>query len=188
MSRLHIPTRDEAPANSKPILDIVYQKLGVVPNLYRLIGSSPAALAAFAAFQDGLSKTLDPGNRERIALVVAQINGSDYCLSAHSYLASNFARLSPDEIALNRGGGAKDPKAAALVKFAARVAEQRGHIVDADVLAVRQAGFNDAQIVEIVAQVAANVFTNYLNEVARTRIDFPVAPSLAPRAQATAAG
>ncbi len=79
MSRLHISTRDDAPVESKPILDVVYQKLGVVPNFYRLIGSSPVALAAFAAFQDGLSTTLDSKNRERIAMVVAQVNGSNYC-------------------------------------------------------------------------------------------------------------
>lgn len=117
MSRLHISMRDDAPVESKPILDVVYQKLGVVPNYYRLIGSSPVALAAFAAFQDGLSTALDSRNRERIALAVAQVNGSDYCLPAHSYLATNFAKLAPDEIALNRGGGSKDPKAEAIVKF-----------------------------------------------------------------------
>ncbi|WP_257943102.1 carboxymuconolactone decarboxylase family protein [Burkholderia sp. HAN2018] len=128
MSRLHISTRDDAPVESKPILDVVYQKLGVVPNFYRLIGSSPVALAAFAAFQDGLSTTLDSRNRERIALAVAQVNGSDYCLSAHRFLATNFAKLSPDEIELNRSGGSKDPKAEAVVKFAASVARQRGHI------------------------------------------------------------
>jgi uncharacterized peroxidase-related enzyme len=181
MSRLHISNRDDAPVGSKSILDVLYQKLGVVPNFYRLVGSSPVVLASFAAFQDGLSTTLDPKNRERIALVVAQINGSNYCLSAHSYLATNFAKLSVDEIALNRSGGSKDPKAEAVVEFAASVAKQRGHISDADIAAVRRAGFDDAQIVEIVALVAVNTFTNYLNEVAKTRIDFPVVPHLAHR-------
>jgi uncharacterized peroxidase-related enzyme len=181
MSRLHISTRDDAPVESKAILDVVYQKLGVVPNYYRLIGSSPVALSAFAAFQDGLSTALDSRNRERIALAVAQVNGSDYCLSAHVYLAMNFAKLAPDEIALNRGGGSKDPRAGAIVKIAATVARLRGHISDADIAAVRSAGLDDAQIVEMFALVAVNVFTNYLNEVAKTRIDFPVVTELAPR-------
>jgi uncharacterized peroxidase-related enzyme len=174
MSRLRISTRDGAPAASKPILDTVYRRLGVVPNLSRLIGSSPAALGAFAAFQDGLSQALDPKTRERIALAVAQVNGSDYCLSAHSYLATNFAKLSPDEIALNRMGGSQDPKADAAVKFAAAVAGRRGRVSDADIAAVRFAGYDDAQIVDIIALVAENSFTNYLNEVAQTDIDFPV--------------
>jgi uncharacterized peroxidase-related enzyme len=177
MSRLRISTRDDAPAASKPILDSIYRKLGVVPNFSRLIGSSPAALGAFAAFQEGLSRVLDAKTRERIALAVAQVNGSDHCLSAHSYLATNFAKLSPDEIALNRKGGSTDVKAQAAVNFAMKVAEQRGRVGDDDIAAVRLAGYHDAQIVEIVALVAENIFTNYLNEVAKTDIDFPVVRS-----------
>jgi uncharacterized peroxidase-related enzyme len=174
MTRLKISTRDGAPAASKPILDVIYQRLGVVPNFSRLIGNSPAALEAFSAFQEGLSKTLDRKTRERIALVVAQVNGCDYCLSAHSYLATNFAKLSPDEIALNRKGASQDPKADAAVKFAAAVAQQRGHVSDADIAAVKSAGYDDAQLVEIIALIAESIFTNYLNEVAETDIDFPV--------------
>ena len=177
MPRLRISSRDDAPAASKPILDGIYRKLGVVPNFCRLIGSSPAALGAFAAFQEGLSGTLDAKTRERIALAVAEVNGSDYCLSAHSYLATNFAKLSPDEIALNRKGGSKSVKAEAVVNFADKVADQRGRVGDDDIAAVRLAGYNDAQIVEIVALVAENIFTNYLNEVAKTDIDFPVVRS-----------
>ncbi|WP_342708246.1 carboxymuconolactone decarboxylase family protein [Bradyrhizobium sp. B124] len=177
MPRLRISTRDDAPPASKPILDSIYRKLGVVPNFCRLIGSSPAALGAFAAFQEGLSGTLDAKTRERIALAVAQVNGSDYCLSAHSYLATNIAKLSPDEIALNRKGGSKSVKAEAVVNFAAKVADQRGRVGDDDIAAVRLAGYDDAQIVEIVALVAENIFTNYLNEVAKTDIDFPVVRS-----------
>jgi AhpD family alkylhydroperoxidase len=105
---------------------------------------------------------------------VAQVNGSDYCLSAHSYLATNFAKLSPEEIALNRKGGSKDVKAEAAVNFAVKVAELRGRVGDADIAAVRLAGYHDAQIIEIIALVAENIFTNYLNEVARTEIDFPI--------------
>ena len=174
MSRLSIPTVDSAPEASKPVLDAVHQQLGVVPNLFRLIGNSPAALEGFAAFSTALRRTLDVRTRERIALAVAQVNGCDYCLSAHSYLASNLAKLSPEEIAQNRRGGSTDPKADAAVRFAAGVARERGHVGDADLSAVRLAGYDDAEIVEIVALVVENSFTNYLNEVAKTDIDFPV--------------
>jgi uncharacterized peroxidase-related enzyme len=177
MSRLRISTRDDAPAASKPILDTIYRKLGVVPNFSRLVGSSPAALEAFAAFQEGLSRALDAKTRERIALAVAQVNGSDYCLSAHSYLATNFAKLSPEEITLNRKGGSKDVKAEVAVNFAVKVAQLRGRVGDADIAAVRLAGYHDAQIIEIIALVAENIFTNYLNEVAKTEIDFPIVRS-----------
>lgn len=174
MSRISIPSLDNAPEASKPILDAVHKQLGVVPNLFRLIGTSPAALSAFAGFQGALAKTLDVKTRERIALAVAQVNGCDYCLSAHSYLALNLAKLSPEEIALNRKGASGDARADAAVAFAAKVAQERGHVGDGAVAAVRAAGFTDAQIVEIVALVAENSFTNYLNEVVKTDIDFPV--------------
>ena len=174
MSRIAIPSLDDAPAASKPTLDAVQKQLGIVPNLFRLIGSSPAALTAFTNFQGALSKTLDMKTRERIALAVAQVNGCDYCLSAHTYLGLNLAKISPEEIAQNRKGASGDAKANAAVAFAYKVAQERGHVGDADITAVRNAGFTDAQIVEIVALVAENSFTNYLNEVAKTDIDFPV--------------
>jgi uncharacterized peroxidase-related enzyme len=174
MSRLHIPTVDASPEESKPILAAVHQQLGVVPNLFRVIGNSPAALSGFAGNNAALKKTLDVKTRERIALAVAQINGCDYCLSAHAYLAANLARMPAKEVAMNRRGGSTDPRADAAVRFAVKVTETRGHVSDADLAAVRLAGFTDAQIVEIIANVVENVFTNYLNEVARTEIDFPV--------------
>ena len=174
MSRLAIPELDNVPADSKPILETVHKQLGVVPALYRLIASSPAVLAGFAANNGALAKTLDVRTRERIALAVAEVDGCDYCLSAHSYLGANLAKLSPEELALNRKGRSGDPKADAAVRFAAKVVRERGHVADADIEAVRDAGYSDAQIVEIVAVVAENVFTNLLNVVAETDIDFPI--------------
>ncbi|QUD90792.1 carboxymuconolactone decarboxylase family protein [Phenylobacterium montanum] len=142
--------------------------------MFRLIAQSPAALQGFAANNGALGKTLDVKTRERIALAVAQVNGCDYCLSAHSYLGLNLAKISPEEIALNRKGRSGDPKANAAVHFAAKVVRERGHVSNADVMAVRDAGYSDAQIVEILAVTAENIFTNLLNVVAETDIDFPV--------------
>jgi uncharacterized peroxidase-related enzyme len=174
MSRLVIPARDDVPAASKPILDAVHKQLGVVPNMFRLIAASPAVMQGFSTNNGALAKTLDVKTRERIALAVAQVNGCDYCLSAHSYLGLNLAKISPEEVALNRKGESGDAKADAAVRFAAKVVRERGHVGDADVQAVRSAGFGDSQIVEIVAVIAENVFTNLLNVVAETDIDFPV--------------
>jgi uncharacterized peroxidase-related enzyme len=174
MSRLTIPARDDVPEASKPILDAVHKQLGVVPNMFRLIAQSPAALQGFTGNNGALAKTLDVKTRERIALAVAQANGCDYCLSAHSYLGLNLAKITPEEVALNRKGSSGDPKANAAVSFAVKVVLERGHISDADVKAVRDAGFTDGQIVEILAVTAENIFTNLLNVVAQTDIDFPV--------------
>ena len=173
MSRLTIPARDNVPEASRPILDAVQKQLGVVPNMFRLIAQSPAALQGFTA-SNALAKTLDVKTRERIALAVAQVNGCDYCLSAHSYLGLNLAKISPEEITQNRKGASGDAKANAAVQFAAKVVRERGHVTAADIKAVRDAGYSEGQIVEILAVTAENIFTNLLNVVAETDIDFPV--------------
>ena len=174
MSRLTIPTREDAPAKSQPLLDAVEKQIGVVPNLFRLVGTSPAALEGYLGLNGALGRTLDAKTRERIALAIAQANGCDYCLSAHTYLGLNLAKIDDAEIALNRAGRSGDAKADAAVVFARKVLEARGHVSDADVAAVRLAGFSEAQVIEIVASVAVNVLTNYINNVAETDNDFPV--------------
>ena len=181
MSRIDIPpTIDDAPEASRPLLNQVTEMLGSAPNLFRLAANSPAALKGYLGIFGALSKgTLPAPTRERIALAIAEFNGCGYCLSAHTYLGENLARLSAEEMALNRKGHSTDPKADAAVVFAVKIAENRGRVSDADLSAVRTAGYDTAQIIEIVQHVALNVWTNYLNEVAQTDIDFPVAEGVA---------
>ncbi len=175
MTRIAIPaTIESAPAASQPMLEAVKKQIGVVPNLFRLVANSPAALEGYLGMSGALGKGVLPApTRERIALAVAQINGCTYCLSAHTYLGKNLAKLDDAEIAANRAGASNDAKADAAVRFAAKVTELRGKVSAEDVLAVRNAGYTDAQIVEIVQHVALNTWTNYINEVAKTEIDFP---------------
>jgi uncharacterized peroxidase-related enzyme len=181
MSRINTPaTIDAAPAAARPLLEAVKKQLGSVPNLFRLVSNSPAALQGYLGLAGALDKgSLAAATRERIALAVAEINGCGYCLAAHSYLGKNVAKLDAAEIAANRAGGSHDPKADAAVRFAAQVVRVRGHVDDGALDAVRAAGYDDAQIVEIVLHVALNTLTNYVNEVGTTAIDFPVAAPLA---------
>ncbi len=174
MSHIAVPARDAAPAASQPLLDAVQTQLGVVPNLFRLVALSPAALQGFLGLNGALAKALDVKTRERIALAVAQVNGCDYCLSAHTYLGLNLAKIDGAEIALNRHGASSDPKAHAAVAFARKLAEHHGRGAEAELQAVRAAGYTDAQAIEIIAVVAENIFTNMVNTVAGTDIDFPV--------------
>jgi uncharacterized peroxidase-related enzyme len=176
MSRLETPaTIEAAPVASQALLHGVKQQLGVAPNIFRLAGNSPAALEGYVAMLGALAKgSLPAATRERIALVVAEINGCSYCLSAHTYLGKNVAKLDDTEMTANRNGSSNDAKAAAAVHFAAQVMRARGHVSDEDVRAIRNAGYDEAQIVEIVQHVALNTWTNYINEVAQTEIDFPV--------------
>jgi uncharacterized peroxidase-related enzyme len=174
MSRLATPTGDTAPAESQPLLDAVFKKFGVIPNLFRVCALSPATLQGLLSLNDTNSKSFDLKTRERIAIAVAQVNGCDYCLSAHTYIGTNLAKITAEDAALNRKGASTDVKASAAVRFAAKVAERRGNVSDEDIAAVKAAGYSEAQIVEIVGLVAENVLTNFLNNVAKTDIDFPV--------------
>lgn len=176
MSRLSIPaTIEAAPAAARAFLEAVKKQLGVVPNLFRLVSNSPAALEGYLGLSGALGKgTLPAQTRERIALAVAEANGCDYCLSAHAYLGKNLAKLDDAEITANRSGASNDPKADAALKFAVKVVRARGAVSDEDVAAVKAAGYDDAQVIEIVQHVALNTWTNYINNVAQTEIDFPV--------------
>jgi uncharacterized peroxidase-related enzyme len=174
MSRITIPAREAVPEASKPILDAVEKQLGVVPNMFRVLALSPAALAGFTSLNGALGKALDVKTRERIALAVAQANACDYCLSAHTYLALNLAKITSEDAALARQGHSTDTRADAAVRFAQAVTQTRGQVSDAELAAVKAAGYSEAQVVEIVAVVAENVLTNFLNTVAQTDIDFPL--------------
>jgi uncharacterized peroxidase-related enzyme len=180
MSRIPTPSSiATSPAASQPLLEGVRKQLGSVPNLFRLVANSPAALEGYLGMMGALAKgALPAATRERIALAVAEVNACGYCLAAHTYLGKNLAKLDDAEIAANRAGKSNDAKADAAVRFAVLVTRSRGH-VDAGALdAVRAAGWSDAQVVEIVQHVALNTWTNYLNEVAGTEVDFPAAAAL----------
>lgn len=176
MSRITLPASIEtAPAASQPLLQAVEKQLGSAPNLFRLVATSPAALEGYLAMSGALGKgALSAPTRTRIALAVAEVNGCDYCLSAHTYLGRNVAKLDDAEMTANRNGASSDPKADAAVRFAVKVVKARGHVSDADFAAVKVAGYSDAEVIEIVQHVALNTWTNYINTVAKTDIDFPV--------------
>jgi uncharacterized peroxidase-related enzyme len=179
MSRIAIPAADQTPAASRPLLDAVNRQLGVVPNLMKVLGNSPAALGGYLSLNGALAKgAIGAKTGERIALAIAETNGCSYCLAAHTYLGKNVAGLDDAEIAANRNWKSADAKAAAAVRFAAKVARARGHVSDADVQAVKSAGYSDGEVMEIVVHVALNTLTNYVNEVAKTDLDFPEADQL----------
>ncbi len=176
MSRITTPaTISDAPEASQALLKGVEKMLGSAPNMFRLISNSSATLEGYLGLNGALQKgRIDAATRERIALAVANTNGCDYCNSAHTFLAKTFAKLDEAELAANRAGSSSDAKAHAAVAFAVKVATNRGQVSASDISTVKAAGFSDAEMVEIVGHVALNVLTNYINEVFKTDIDFPV--------------
>jgi uncharacterized peroxidase-related enzyme len=178
MSRIQAINPETATGKAKDLLNAVKSKLGLVPNMMRSLANAPSALEGYLNLSGALSKgSFNAKTREQIALAVGQANNCDYCLSAHSAFAK-MAGLSPDQIRDARQGNAIDSKTDALIRFARKVVDQRGRVSDSDVQEVREAGFDDSAITEVVANVALNIFTNYFNIVGDTEIDFPEAEEL----------
>ena len=185
MARITQISPEAATGRAKDLLDAVKDKLGLVPNMTRAMANAPAVLDGYLQLSGALGKgTLPAKAREQIALAVAQANECDYCLAAHSTIG-RMVGLTADQIRDSRLGTAVDPKADALIRFALKVLDTRGQVGDRDLDEVRGAGFDDAAIAEVVANVALHVFTNYFNRMAETDLDFPKAPELKPEAATT---
>ena len=162
-----------ATGKTKQLFDGVQAKLGLVPNLFRVLGNSPAALEGYLNFSGALAGgSLNAKVREQIALAVAEGNLCSYCLSAHTFIGGKVG-LSESDIADARQSTAATDKTDAILKLALSILVQRGEISDTALKSARAAGVTDAEIVETVANVAVNIFTNYVNHVARTVVDFP---------------
>jgi len=172
MPRTAVPNPEQVPPESKPTLDGFTKNIGFTPNMLATFALSPIAFNAWATLRGSLSKALDLKTRESISLAVSEVNGCNYCLAVHSFGAKH-AKMSADEIILARNGHASDPKRDAAVRFARKVIETRGKVSEADVKAVRDAGYTDANIMEIIALVAMYSLTNFFNNVFDPENDFP---------------
>ncbi|USI28968.1 carboxymuconolactone decarboxylase family protein [Alteromonas macleodii] len=177
MPRINIPDDIVQPSiAAHTVLRNIEGQLGFIPNMFRILSKNTTVFEGLLGLIDSLSNgTISSSTRERIALAVAEINESNYCLAAHSFIGRNQNRLSQSEMIVNRRGSSLDAKAASAVEFAVTIAKQRGKTSKADFDAIRSAGYNDAEIIEIIALVSVNIFTNYLNETLDTDIDFPKA-------------
>ncbi len=179
-----IPTIDpaNAAAPAAELLAAVKAKLGIVPNMTRVMANSAPVLEGYLAFSGALGKGALPAKvREQIAILVAESNACTYCLSAHTAIGK-MVGLAESELTAARDASSADPKTAAALRFAHQVVTTTGTITDADIAAARSAGWSDAQIAEIVAHVALNVFTNLINKSFAVEVDFPVVHPAAPAA------
>ncbi|HUJ58817.1 MAG TPA: carboxymuconolactone decarboxylase family protein [Kofleriaceae bacterium] len=175
MSRIPAISPTEASGKTGELLAGVARALGATPNLFRVAAQSPAALEGLIALNGALQRTaLSAKARHAVALAIASYDDCGYCLAAHHALGRAVG-LSDGELASARDGGSADPTTAAALHLARAIAASRGHVDDGE-LARARARLGDREIVEVVALVALNVFTNYLNSVARTDLDFPAAP------------
>ncbi|MFP2924192.1 carboxymuconolactone decarboxylase family protein [Pyxidicoccus sp. 3LG] len=166
-------TATNTPAASEPTLAAVKAKFGGVPKMFATFAHSPAALEAVAGYFNAMGGAkLSPRTQEAIAIAVAELNRCTYCLSAHTALAKGHG-VKADELVGFRSGRSPDAKEQAILDLAVAIARTRAADVGPQLAQARKAGLSDAELVEVVAAVAQNVLTNYLNVVAGTEVDFP---------------
>jgi len=178
MPRIAPATGSAIPAKSVETLASIKGALGGTPNIFTTVAHSPAALQALWGFFGAMGQTsLSAKLREQIALAVGESNQCGYCVAAHTAIGKS-AGLNDGELNAARLGQSTDAKDAAALKFANSIIEKRGHVSDGEVAAVKAAGYDDAQVIEILAVTVQNIFTNYVNHVAQTAVDFPAAPAL----------
>lgn len=172
--RVAVVDRTTATGPARALLDQIHSAFGTIPNMFRAVAHSPAALqsmwSAFGALGGGV---IGAALGEQIAVAVANRNGCDYCLAAHTALGRK-AGVSGEALAAAQLGESSDPRTAAALGFALKLVEARGEVSADDVQALRAQGFTDEHIVEIVAHVALNLFTNYVNVALAVPVDFPV--------------
>ncbi|WP_304455191.1 carboxymuconolactone decarboxylase family protein [Nocardiopsis sp. YSL2] len=173
MPTVHLVEHESATGSVRNQLDQIHATFGTVPAMFRAVANSPAALASmwssFGAFAGG---ALGPALGEQVAVAVANRNACEYCLAAHTALGRK-AGVSRDALTAAQDGTSDDPRTAALLRFALQLVEHRGQVPPEDVQAVRDQGWDDEHIVEVIAQVALNLFTNYINIALDVPVDFP---------------
>jgi len=173
MSRVPLIDASSASADRKALLTQIHGAFGATPNMFKAVANSPAALQSMWGAFGALGGGVIPAKLgEQIAVAVADRNACEYCLAAHTALGRK-AGASAEEMSAAQGGDAADPKTAAALRFALKLVEARGQVSEADVQAVRAAGYSDQEIVEILAHVALNLFTNYVNVAFAVPVDFP---------------
>lgn len=173
MSRINLVTHEQADEKQLALYQAIEQQLGLVPNFLKVFANSPAALEAFLGLHTiAQTGALDAKTKERIALGLAEQNACQYCVSAHTAIGKSVG-LTGDEMVANRQGSSQDAKAAIAVKLARSLAEHNGEVATSELLEIRNAGFNDAEIVEIITHVGMNVLTNILGKASQVAIDFP---------------
>lgn len=166
---------DTATGKAAELLAQVKKSLGQTPNMTKAMANSPTLLQSYLALSAAVvGGSITPAVRERLSIATAQFNGCEYCLSAHTFIGANVAKLDPSELDRARRAESEDPHVAALLTLSNAIAENAGDVNAVELKAARDAGVSDEEIGELVANLALNVMTNYFNVLAQVDNDWPV--------------
>lgn len=172
--RMKLVSPENAAGETKEMLNAVKSKLGMVPNTFQVMANSPVTLGAYLGLMGKLEEgSLPFETRNLIAIAVSEINKCSYCLSAFTAIGKG-AGIPENELTQCRIARSDNPKTQAAIQFAQAMVKARGNVSDEEFNKVRAAGFSDAEIEEVVANVVLYTFINYINLMGKTEIDFPL--------------
>jgi len=178
MKTIVVPAKEQVSADAQAIFEQIQKKLGKVPNLYATIGYSADALKAFLGFDASFAHTaFSEKEKEAINLIVSEVNNCNYCLAAHTMLATMKGYSKEDTLGFRRGNAA-DEKLDTAVKLAKSIAENKG---DADAQLKENfftAGYDEKALIDLIGLITVRSFTNYVYATTQVPIDFPVAEAL----------
>lgn len=176
MTTFNVPTREEVSPENQAIFDALKAQLGFVPNLYAAIGHSATGLGKYLAYQNAKT-SLTNKEKEVVNLVVSEVNGCRYCLSAHTVIGGMNGFTQAEIIDL-RSGKSSNPKLNALVVLAKDITENKGRASAKNLQAFYDAGYTKGNLVDLMLQISDKIAMNYLHNLTQIEIDFPVAPAL----------
>ena len=178
MTTFKVPTRDELHPQAQETYDTINNKLGFVPNIYSFIGHSSKGLDAYLSYDAAISiGSFNNKEKEAILLAASEVNGCNYCLSAHTALAKMNGFTEEETIQL-RLGNISDERLRALVQLAANITSNRGRADQTLIDKFFKAGYDQKALVDLILLIGSITVTNYLHNLTDVTIDFPLAPSL----------
>lgn len=176
MQRINALNPATTTGKSKELFNNIEAKLGMVPNMMRTMGNSPATLNGYLSFSGALAESKIGGKlAELIALTVANANGCDYCNAAHSFIGEKLAGIDTTTIQLAKQGKSNDSKTQTALTFSRSLLSKKGNVSVEDLNTLKEVGYSDGEITEIIAYVGLNIFTNYFNNAINVTVDFPEA-------------
>lgn len=178
MKQLPVLTKDQAPEQSRQIFEGIEKAVGMLPNIYAVIGNSANALNSYLTFSEAQKNgSFNAREREAIFLAVSEENGCNYCLSAHTAIAKMNGFSEEDTLQL-RAGTYNDRKLSVITNLAKSIVINRGRADEDLVNVFYEVGYDEEALVDLVALVVEKTFTNYIGRLSKPAIDFPKAQSL----------
>jgi uncharacterized peroxidase-related enzyme len=172
-----VPTRDEVTENNKAVFDHMQKSFGKIPNLYATFALNETALPDYLALQTRKS-TLSAKEREIINLVVSQVNDCNYCVPAHTAISKMLGFTDDQILEIRRANISFNNKWNALAKFVKEIAVNRGRPSDEATDALVEAGYNQANIIDIIMIIGDKIISNYLHNFTQIPVDWPEVPSI----------